>query len=205
MISARSPYWHVRLYVHTTNPLAKEIRVFIGVVDDALERFVRARLESDPADVSVEAPTSHWVAQLSRPTVNLHLRQVGRSSEQVRAPQRRFDANGRPERRAAPVHMIDLRYDVTAWAPDAATEHRLLGRVVSLFAALTTIPAEFVADSMSTPIIVSFGALDSGEARSGVDATKAVATLTLSAAADAVEGDEAPEPRPVRAVPIADR
>jgi Pvc16 N-terminal domain len=186
--------------------------VFIGLVDDALEGFLRARLSSgeggftDSPDVSVAAPTAQWAALLTRPTVNLHLFRVGRSTETVRAPQRRFDANGRPERRAATVQMIDLRYAVTAWAPDAATEHRLLGRVVSLFAVVTAVPAEFVADSMGAPITVSFAPLDDvAFVLPGTDPAKAVAMVTVGAAADAVAGDEIPDVRPMRPMPMQDR
>jgi hypothetical protein len=186
--------------------------VFIGVVNDALEGFLRARLSSgeggfaDSPDVSVAAPTAQWAAQLTRPTVNLHLYRVGRSTEVVRAPQRRFDANGRPERRAAPVQLIDLRYAVTAWAADAATEHRLLGRVVSLFAVVTAVPAQFVAESMAAPITVSFGPVDDVSfVLPGADPVKAVAMLTVAAAADTVAGDEIPDVAPMRPMPMQDR
>ena len=53
--------------------------MFIRNVDESLERFIRERLalSDDLGDVTFEAPTSNWSAQLSRITVNLFLYDVG--------------------------------------------------------------------------------------------------------------------------------
>jgi hypothetical protein len=76
--------------------------MFIRTVDDGLEKLLRAELPlpDDLGDVTFEAPTSGWSAQLSRITVNLFLYDVARSELPSRSLTQRQDSNGRPERRA---------------------------------------------------------------------------------------------------------
>ena len=171
--------------------------MFISAVDVALERFLRAQvpLPVEAGDVSFDAPTPDWAAGRSRPTVNAFLRRAERSSQLARAPQRRFDANGRPERRNVALQMIDLEFVVTVWAPDAAQEHELLGRVVSLLATVPAIPAE--GTGLQAPITVSFGSVDqhgSAAPFSVPGPLKAYAIFTFTTAADeiAVEGEDQP-------------
>ncbi len=70
--------------------------MFIRNVDESLERFIRDRmaLSDDLGDVTFEAPTSNWSAQLSRITVNLFLYDVGLSTQPSRAALRRVGDDG---------------------------------------------------------------------------------------------------------------
>ena len=110
--------------------------MFIRNVDESLERFIRERLalSDDLGDVTFEAPTSNWSAQLSRITVNLFLYDVGLSNQPSRTALRRVAEDGAAQQRA-PQPMVRLGYLVSAWAGSPRDEHQLLGDLVSLFAA----------------------------------------------------------------------
>lgn len=135
--------------------------VFIRDVDEGLERLVRERLPlpEEVGDVSFEAPTSTWAAQLSRLTVNLFLYGLDRSTAPTRAPQTRIDAFGKAERRA-PQPMVDLDYLVSAWAGSPRDEHQLFGDVVSLLAGVPALPPELAAPALSSTVTLTFGSPD---------------------------------------------
>jgi hypothetical protein len=172
--------------------------MFIRDVDEGLERLVRARLPlpEDVGDVSFEPPTGTWAAQLSRLTVNLFLYSLDRSAQPTRSPQARFDANGRPERRA-PQPMIELGYLVSAWAGSPRDEHQLLGDVVSLLAGVAILPAEYAPAALNSSVTLVFGGDDLTRPRDiwqGVNGQlKACAILKATVAADTWDWqDEAP-------------
>jgi hypothetical protein len=128
--------------------------------------------------------------------VNLFLYHLDRSSQPTRSPQRRFDANGRPERRGAQP-MVELGYLVSAWAGSPRDEHQLLGDVTSLLAGLATMPAEFCARELNSSVSLMFGVDDFTRPRDiwqGVNGQlKAAAVLTATVATDTWEWeDEAP-------------
>jgi len=131
--------------------------VFIRIVDEGLERFLRAQvpLPEDAADVSFEIPSSNWAAALSRVTVNLFLFDVTRSSQPNRAAVRRVDESGKGERRA-PQPMVELDYLVSAWAGNPRDEHQLLGSVLSRIAGLDTLPPEYLPRPLSSSVHLTF-------------------------------------------------
>jgi hypothetical protein len=128
--------------------------VFIRNVDETLERFIRERLAltDDLGDVTFEAPTSNWSAQLSRITVNLFLYDVGLSNQPSRTAVRRVVDNGAQQR--APQPMVRLGYLISAWAGSPRDEHQLLGDLVSLFAAQSGIPADYIVGSLTSSVQV---------------------------------------------------
>ena len=75
--------------------------MFISHVDSGLEKLLRTRLPlpEEMGDVSFDAPSGTWSAQLSRITVNLFLYDIQRSS-QPSAPSTRAPG-GRPAPSAA--------------------------------------------------------------------------------------------------------
>lgn len=187
--------------------------MFVRLVDEGLERLLRAvlPLPEDVGDVSFEAPTGTWSAQLSRITVNFFLYEVARSHHPARAATQRTDANGRAERRA-PQPMVELNYLVSAWAGGPRDEHQLLGDVISRFAALDTLPAEHLPDELSSTVHLGFGADERNRPRDVWGAAggqlKASFTLQATVAADTFDWqDQAPlvtriqalaAPRPMR-------
>jgi Pvc16 N-terminal domain len=163
--------------------------MFIRIVDEGLERFIRSELPlpEDVGDVSFDVPSSGWSAQLSRVTVNLFLYDVVRSSHPNRAPVRRVDENGKGLRRA-PQPMVELSYLVSAWAGEPRDEHQLLGEVLSKITALDVLPPEFLPRPLSSSVHLSFVEDDRHRARdiwSGAGGVlKAGFAMQLTVAAD---------------------
>jgi hypothetical protein len=132
--------------------------MFIRVVDESLERLLRAELPlpAEVGDVSFEQPTGTWSAQLSRLTVNLFLYDVGRSTQPSRSPMRRVAEDGTGQRRV-PLPMVRLGYLVSAWAGSPRDEHQLLGEVINRLAGLPGLPERYLPEQIGTSIDLSFG------------------------------------------------
>ena len=91
----------------------------LDLIDATLEAFFRATvpLSAQDVDVSFEPPDRDWSAKLTRPTVNLFLWDIRRSSERARAGIEEIERDGQlvrrraaPARRAAvPRHGLDVR------------------------------------------------------------------------------------------------
>ncbi|MCL2781856.1 MAG: DUF4255 domain-containing protein, partial [Actinomycetia bacterium] len=130
--------------------------MFIAAVETALEKLIRQELPlpEDVGDVTFEAPTNNWSAQLSRVTVNLFLYNVSRSPHPARALMRR-DVNGGIQKRA-PQPMVQLSYLLSAWAGSIRDEHLLLGDVVSRLIAVEGIPAALLPQELSTSVSFEF-------------------------------------------------
>lgn len=170
--------------------------MFIRIVDESLERLVRAELPlpDDLGDVTFESPTSNWSAQLSRITVNFFLYEVGLSDQPTRSAIRRVTDGGVTERRA-PQPMVRLNYLVSAWAGSPRDEHQLLGDLVSRFAALAVLPAQYVTARLSSSVHVRMTYDDANKPRdvwSGSGGQlKASFAIEVSVAADTYEWTEA--------------
>jgi Pvc16 N-terminal domain len=177
--------------------------MFIRIVDEGLERLVRAELPlpKDVGDVSFEVPSSNWSAQLSRVTVNLFLFDVTRSTHPNRAPVRRVDENGKGQRRP-PQPMVELSYLVSAWAGNPRDEHQLLGEVLSKVAGLDVLPDEYLSRPLSSSVQLSFVEDDRHRARdiwNGAGGSlKAGFTMHVTVAADTFGW--APEPPAVTSI-----
>lgn len=138
--------------------------MFIRVVDESLERLLRAELPlpAELGDVSFDQPTGTWSAQLSRLTVNLFLYDVARSGQPSRSPMRRAVAGvdgaaGPTGQRRPPLPMVRLGYLVSAWAGNPRDEHQLLGEVVNRLAGLPGLPDQYLPEPAGTSIDLSFG------------------------------------------------
>lgn len=131
--------------------------MFIRVVDEGLERLIRAELPlpEDVGDVSFDAPTGTWAAQLARITVNLFLYDIARSALPSRSQNYRTGADGRLQQRVQQP-MVRLSYLVSAWAGNARDEHQLLGDVISRCAALTELAPEHITGELTSPVHLSF-------------------------------------------------
>src|SRR2546430_3856843 len=90
---------------------AEEGDVLIPVVEQGVEALLRAALplRKELGDVSFDAPTGSWSAQLSRITVDLFLFGLSRSSQPARPTPGRTGQDGRAERRR-PLPMVELNY-----------------------------------------------------------------------------------------------
>jgi hypothetical protein len=185
--------------------------MFIRVVDESLERMLRAELPlpEELGDVTFEIPNSTWAAQLSRITVNLFLYDVTRSSHPNRAAQRRVGDDGRGERRA-PQPMIELDYLVSAWAGSPRDEHQLLGDVISRVAAMDALPDKYLTGPLSSSVHLAFVEDERHRARdiwNGAGGTlKASFSMQVTVASDTFQwADEPPAITRIESAPSARR
>ena len=134
--------------------------MFISHVDSGLEKLLRTRLPlpEEMGDVSFDAPSGTWSAQLSRITVNLFLYDVQRSIVPS-GPQVRM-VDGEPTKRRRPQPMMQLGYLVSAWAGSPRDEHQLLGDVVSIMAGVEAIPDDLLPDELSSTVRLGLGDSD---------------------------------------------
>jgi hypothetical protein len=129
-------------------------------VDECMERFLRAAvpLSARDIDVSFEAPDRAWAGKLNnRPTINLFLWDIRRSTAQARAGMETYVEDGKTKQRM-PLPRVELRYLVTAWTAEHADSRALMGGLMRSLLAHTEIPAEFVAEPLSglSPMTIMF-------------------------------------------------
>ncbi|MGH8979526.1 MAG: Pvc16 family protein [Acidimicrobiales bacterium] len=101
-------------------------------VDKAFETFLRQQVPLPEAsvDVSFRAPEGSWTASVSRPTVDVFLWDVARSSRATSMGlDQRVADNGRRQQRPL-LSQVALRYFVTVWAREQRDEHELLGAIL---------------------------------------------------------------------------
>ncbi len=143
-------------------------------VDESLERFLRAAvpLSARNTDVSFEAPDRDWAAKLNnRPTVNLFLWDIKRSTDRSRTGLETYEQDGRTRRRMA-LPRIELRYLISTWTAEHNDERILMGGLLRAFLGHSEIPAEFVAEPLRALSPLTMIMTRGGEA--GVDVFKAL-------------------------------
>lgn len=131
--------------------------MFIRLIDEGLERLIREELPlpADLGDVSFDAPTGTWGAQLSRLTVNLYLYNVARSTQPSRSAVTRPTSDGRGQQRRL-LPMIQLDYLASAWAGSPRDEHQLLGDLIDRVSGMTTLPPEYLPAPVSSSVTMEF-------------------------------------------------
>ncbi|MDH3754029.1 MAG: DUF4255 domain-containing protein [Acidimicrobiia bacterium] len=125
----------------------------LHLLDESIESFLRAQvpLGSQEIDVSFEAPDKEWAAQLNRPTVNLFLWDIARSTLRAESGFARREVNGQMMETWAPI-PVEFRYLVTAWTSEHSDEHQLLGALLRTLLGARVLPAEYL-----TGELVMFG------------------------------------------------
>jgi Pvc16 N-terminal domain len=181
----------------------------LHLIDVALEGWLRATvpLSAQDVDVSFEAPDREWSAKLTRPTVNVFLWDVRRSSRREQSGIEELERDGRIVRRPA-LPRVELRYVVTAWTTDHGDERAILGGLLRTVLAHPEMPATYVptaiADLPAMRLLLArtgddqpdFGTTLDGQLRPGL-------ALTVVAAIDT--GDYTPAGPPVEAVELRTR
>lgn len=121
----------------------------LQLIDAAVEAFLRATvpLGATDVDVSFEAPDREWSAKLTRPTVNVFLWDVRRSSANERGGLEEIEVDGRIVRRR-PLPRVELRYMVSAWTSDHGDERALLAGLLRAVLAHQEIPATFLPEGL---------------------------------------------------------
>lgn len=177
--------------------------MFIRAVDEALERMLRETLPLPEmiGDVSFDAPTGSWSAQLSRLTVNVFLYDVTPSADPARSAVVRTSPDGQPQRRALQP-MIRLGYLVSAWAGSPRDEHQLLGDVLNRVVASPVLTEQYFTQPMSSSVRLLVGDDDGNRVReiwSSVGG-QLKASFQLSATVAADTFDWQPEPTRVERI-----
>lgn len=127
--------------------------MLIPAVDAGLDRLLRTQLPltAEQGDISFEAPSATWSAQVNRLTVNLFLYDVCRSAQPLRTTGPRMLDNGQEQTRY-PLPMVQLTYLVSAWAGTERDAHALLGDVLLTCLANQILPPEHVPVELSSNI-----------------------------------------------------
>jgi Pvc16 N-terminal domain len=129
----------------------------LELIDESLEAFFRAfvPLSATDVDVSFEPPDREWSSKLTRPTVNLFLWDIRRSSDRSKTGMRTVQRNG-VAFHETPRPVLELRYVVTAWTSIHADERALLAGLVRSLLAQGAIPRDFLPDvfaDMDAPVL----------------------------------------------------
>lgn len=172
----------------------------LQLLDQALESLLRATLPSELRDIDVafEAPDGEWGVGLTRPTVNLFLRDVRRNLAERDAGQRLTSRDGRRVWEQ-PAPRADCRYLVTAWTSQVDDEHRILGEVLAVLLRSAELDPDHMSDQLRAlppPPSLSLAASGDddqadfwsalgGQLKPGLDLT---VTVTVDAAAVAEAG-----------------
>ena len=180
--------------------------MFIRLIDEGLEKLLREELPlpAELGDVSFDAPTGTWGAQLSRLTVNLFLYNVGRSTQPGRSPVHRTGPDGRGQQRKI-LPVVQLDYLVSAWAGSPRDEHQLLGDVIERVAGFAALPPEYLPAPVESTVTMQFADDTANRPRelwsSLGGQLKASFALQLTVAADAFGWeDEAPRVQRIEAL-----
>ncbi len=130
----------------------------LDALDESLEAFLRATvpLDAQAVDVAFEPPERQWSAKLNRPTVNVFLWDITRSSDAARAGVETIERDGVKVRRM-PLPRVELQYLLTAWTSDHGDERALLSGLLRAALAHQEIPPAFVAEPLQplTPLTLS--------------------------------------------------
>ncbi|HVL39522.1 MAG TPA: Pvc16 family protein [Fimbriimonadaceae bacterium] len=128
----------------------------IQEVDETLRQLILTELAKKPGNLIKEAGQISFVAPAAaeaakgKPTINLYLHDI-RENTRFRDPNYHHDqrpGSDQKARRRGSVRL-DLAYLITAHSGgDAVVEHQLLSDVIGLFLRNTTVPEQFLGDSL---------------------------------------------------------
>jgi hypothetical protein len=121
----------------------------IDQIDDAVRDFLIRELpvRNNEIEITFDQPKREWSARLSKPTVNIFLRDI-RENTKLRSPQPSMQAavNGNQANLVRPAVRVDLHYLITAWARDPLDEHRILARLLAVLFRFRAIPPDILAN-----------------------------------------------------------
>jgi len=161
----------------------------IDQIDEALRHFLVRELpvRNNEIDIAFDQPKREWSARLSRPTLNLFLRDM-RENPKLRSPQPTMQrlANGDTAQLARQAVRIDLHYLITAWAREPLDEHRILARMLSVLFRYRKIPDDILAEYAPSQDVGVALKLAQYESQQGLDDLWSVLDNELRPAIDMV-------------------
>lgn len=123
----------------------------LHALNQSLEAFLRQQVPLAPGQVDIDfrAPDRDWSAKLTRPTLNLFLHEVRRSSTRsVTGVVTRQTEGAFSREMLAP--FVRARYCVSLWTTEPADEYRVLGDVLSLVATAGGIPDAYLLEPLAS-------------------------------------------------------
>ncbi len=131
-------------------------RAVLHALNLSIEAFLRDQVPLAPSQVDIEfrAPDRDWSAKLTRPTLNLFLHEVRRSSNRSVTGVATRQSEGSYQR-AILAPFVRVRYCVSLWTAEPADEHRVLGEVLSVVATAGSVPDAFLVEplrSLGNPV-----------------------------------------------------
>jgi hypothetical protein len=123
----------------------------LASIDVSLEAFLRAAapLSAVDIDVSFDVPNEEWAAKLTRPTVNVHLWDIRRSSVRAVTGVENFERDGINMRRLA-LPRVELHYFVSVWTSEHEDERTLTSALMVALLAHGEIPTSFLPESLTS-------------------------------------------------------
>lgn len=122
----------------------------LAAIDEGLEALLRAvtPLSAVDIDVAFETPDDEWGAKLTRPTVNLHLWDLRRSTTRAQTGVETTQRNGVSIQRLA-LPRIEMRYFVSVWTSEHGDERALLSALMVALLGHSEIPSLYVPSSLA--------------------------------------------------------
>jgi hypothetical protein len=119
-------------------------------IDASLEALLRAAvpLSATDVDVAFDAPSREWSGKLNRPTVNLFLWDIKRTTGHARTGVETVVRNDQPMRRMV-LPRVELRYLVTAWTSEHRDERALLSELLRVMLTYQEIPEAYIAAGLA--------------------------------------------------------
>ena len=138
--------------------MATTIRVplntMLADLDETVRQLLRREFSGrgfDGIEISFDAPSREWSAQLSTPTVNLFLYDVRQSDDHKPVDWEEMRTDDGRTIEARPPLRLAASYAVTAWTREVEDEHRLLSQVLAILYAYDTLPADLLAGGLADP------------------------------------------------------
>jgi hypothetical protein len=118
-------------------------------INQALQRLLYewGHIPDDEVDIRFEAPTKDWIESLTRPTIDVFLRDVQENTE-LRRVDYQMTRNNTRARLELPPRRIELHYMISAITTELEDEHRLLWRTMTTLMRYPNFPAETLPEAL---------------------------------------------------------
>ncbi len=119
-------------------------------LNESLEAFLRAEVPLPPTvDVVFGAPDKEWKGRRARPTVNLFLHELRRSSKRSVTGTATSRLPDGTYRRDQLLPFVRASYAISVWASEPADEYRLLGDLLALLVTAGDVPGAYLGTDLA--------------------------------------------------------